>query len=367
MNRRKHSSGNLIAGLMVGFLAMVWSYQAFAQPTTTPAVPDSTDNLTGTLLFINGRPQTSLPVAVAELRATCVSRLEAALRGKGHRTVDRSIMEAQVMKWRIRSNRLMPEEFLRELRRDHDVGQVLVVTLLSDNRRFLMTTRLVDTETGLLISVNLMDVDLPDPETDDPPAGPMEWRWILDGICREIVPLWSPALKHEEEPMLVLPTRGIASDPEITSAAGHSLLKILLEHGIPLIDPSIVEVTMLEAAIPSNWLNPEGCRLLQNRFSSNVILVSELVSYDSNKLFQSLRIYDRELPDVGKRNLVVFSMTLRAVDLNTGTTIRSAQIMHDKPPATGWFGNPIHSTLLQELETTSHELWAAFSPEAEDD
>ena len=63
MNRRKHSSGNLIAGLMVGFLAMVWSYQAFAQPTTTPAVPDSTDNLTGTLLFINGRPQTSLPVA----------------------------------------------------------------------------------------------------------------------------------------------------------------------------------------------------------------------------------------------------------------------------------------------------------------
>ena len=78
-------------------------------------------------------------------------------------------------------------------------------------------------------------------------------------------------------------------------------------------------------------------------------------------------VYDIEYQGPGKRALSVYSMSLRAVDLNTGAAIRSAQIMHEKKPATGWFGTSFSTTLLQELETTSQELWAAFSPEAKDD
>ena len=167
--------------------------------------------------------------------------------------------------------------------------------------------------------------------------------------------------------MLVLPTRGIASDPEITSTAAHSLLKTLLFKGVSMIDPAIVEVAMVEAGLPSHWLDARGRRLLLDRFACQEILVSELVSYDQNQTFQRNQIYDYDETGPGRRNLTVFSMTLRRVDLATGTAVRSALVMHEKPPASGWFGNRIHTTLLQELEATANELWIAFYLKAEDD
>ena len=357
----------MFPSLVVGILLVVLLGQAQAQPPTVPAVPDSADNFTGTLLFINGRPQAALPVTVEDLRATCVSRLEAALRGQGHQTADREIIETLVRRWRIRASHLIPPEFLAELKQDHQVGQILVVTLLSDNARFLLTARMIDAGTGRLIHVDLKDVDLPLPPDDGLPTDLMDWRQVLDGVCQEIAPPWTPALKSAGKPMLVLPTRGIASDPAITSFAAHCLLKTLLQQGLSLIDPSLVEVTMLNTGLPSHWLNPQGRRLLLDQFSCDEILVSELVSYDSNKSFEGLRMYDSELPDSGRRNLTVFSLTMRKVDLHTGNALRAAQVMHENPPATGWFGTPVKTTLLEELETTSFELWAAFRPDAKDD
>jgi hypothetical protein len=367
MNRLKYGRRRVIPALVLGILAVVFLGQARAQPPTVPAVPDSADNFTGTLLFINGRPQAALPVTIGELRTTCVSRLEAALRGQGHRTADRDIIEDLVKRWRIRASHLIPLEFLTELNRDHQVGQVLVVTLLSDNARFLMTARMIDAGTGRLIQVDLKDVDLPLPEDDGLPTDLVDWRLVLDGVCQEIAPPWVPALRSAGKPMLVLPTRGIASDPEITSFAAHSLLKTLLGQGLSLIDPSLVEVTMLGAGLPSHWLDARGRRLLLDRFASDEILVSELVSYDSNKSFEGLQMYDSELPDSGRRNLTVFSLTMRKVDLHSGNALRFAQVMHENPPATGWFGSPVKTTLLDELETTSFELWAAFRPDPKDD
>lgn len=168
-------------------------------------------------------------------------------------------------------------------------------------------------------------------------------------------------------PLLVLPTRGIASDPEITSAAAHSLLKTLVSQGMIMIDPALVEVAMIRAGRPSHWLDAGGRRTLRDIFASEVILVSELVSYDPQNSSGVAQFFDGEDAGPGRRSLTVFSLTLRAVDLESGTAIRSAQIIHEKLPPTGWFGNRIQTTLLQELETTSLELWAAYGPEAEDD
>lgn len=367
MKRLAYRRPRLIPFLVLGVLLSVCPGTTRAQPPTVPAAPDSADNFTGTLLFINGRPQAALPVSVAELRATCVSRLEAALRGQGHQTADRDIIEELVQRWRIRASHLIPLEFLTELNRDHQVGQVLVVTLLSDNARFLMTARLIDAGTGRLVHVDLKDVDLPLPVDDGLPDGLPDWRQVIDGVCQEIAPPWVPALLSAGKPMLVLPTRGIASDPEITSFVAHSLLKTLLGRGFSLLDPSLVEVTMLGAGLPSHWLNAQGRKILVDRFACDEVLVSELVSYDSNKSFEGLQMYDSERPDSGRRNLTVFSLTLRKVDLHTGSAILSAQVMHENPPATGWFGSPVKTTLLQELETTSFELWAAFRPDVKDD
>lgn len=373
MTRRRHEVISWSIGCLMAAMILSGACPALAQPdpATAPpdsaaALPDTTDNFTGTLLFIHGQPQKALPVDIANLRATGVSRLEAALRGRGHRTVDRAVMENKVMKWRIRGSHLISADFLAELRDEQEVGQVLVATLLSDNARFLMTVRLIDTETGRLTFVNLVDVDLPLNPFDAPTTGIENWRHVLDRVCLEIVPPWTPAPGPDENSLLVLPTRGIASDPAITSAAAHSLLKALIGQGLILIDPALVEVTMLDAGLPSHWLDHRGRRVLQDRFDRNIILVSELVSYDRNLSRESSSAFAAGLTDPGRRNLTVFSMSMRTVDLVTGTALRSAQIIHEKPPATGWFGTPIYTTLLQELETTSHELWAAFSPEAED-
>jgi hypothetical protein len=338
-----------------------------AQSDTIPAPPDTADNYTGTVLFIFGRPQTVLPVEIADLRAACVSRLEAALRGRGHRTADRTFMENQIMKWRVRGSHLVSPEFLHDLHQEAGVGQILVATLLSDHARFLLTARLIDTATGRLTYVDLLDVDIPEPDPDLPPGGIEGWRLVLDAACQDIVPEWTVPPGPDEEMLLVLPTRGIASDPAITSAAAHSLLKILLGQGMALYDPSMAEVTMLEAGMPSHWLAPRGRLLLQNRFGVNTIMVSEIASYDPNNSLGVSISFDGDLPASGYRNLTVFSMSMRTVNLGTGIALRSAQIIHEKPPATGWFGNPVRTTLLQELETTSQDLWAAFSPEAEDD
>jgi hypothetical protein len=363
MKRREQIRSRLVYGLALAILLAAGACQSLAQAPTSPAIPDSADNLTGTLLFINGRPQAALPVPVAELRSTCISRLEAALRAKGHLTADRQLMESLVQKWRIRRSRLVPRDFLVELDKEHGVGQVLVVTLLSDNARFLMTARMIDTRTGRLTRVELGDVDLPEPDTE----GSADWRMILDGLCLAITPAWAPPPPAALEPVLVLPMRGIASDPEITSAAGHSLLKTLLAQGATLIDPALVEVAMLEAGLPSHWLDARGRRLLLDRFACPIVLVSELVSYDPGNPSGSRSIFDEDGLGGRRRTLSVFSMSLRAVSLETGTAVRSAQVMHEKLPPTGWFGNRIQTTLLQELETTSLELWAAYSPEAEDD
>jgi hypothetical protein len=355
----RHIRRYAIPGLALGVLLAVCSDQALAQAPPAAAVPDTADNLTGTLLFIHGNPQRALPVPVADLRATCISRLEAGLRGKGHRTADRQVLENLMARWRIRGSHLVPREFLAELHENHDVGQVLVVTLLSDNARFLLTARMIDTRSGQLTFVELKDVDLPADWTD--------WPLVIDRISREICPPWTAPPVPTAAPLLVLPTRGIASDPEITSAAAHSLLKTLVSQGMIMIDPALVEVAMIRAGRPSHWLDAGGRRTLRDIFASEVILVSELVSYDPQNSSGVAQFFDGEDAGPGRRSLTVFSLTLRAVDLESGTAIRSAQIIHEKLPPTGWFGNRIQTTLLQELETTSLELWAAYGPEAEDD
>jgi len=352
------------------FLVLALLFQtagtALAQAEPGSALPDSADNFTGTILFIFGRPQNALPVDVAELRATCVSRLEAALRGRGHRTADRDVIEEQVRKWRVRGSDLISPEFLRELGQEADVGQILVATLLTDNARFLLTTRLIDTASGRLTFVDLIDVDLPEYDPEFAPVGVPEWRRVLDAACQKVVPQWAPPPVPAEETLMVLPTIGIASDPAITSAAAHSLFKTLLGQGLVFLDPSLAEVTMIEAGMPSHWLAPRGRRLLQDRFGAKRILVSELVSYDQNSPMVSLQALDPDEPATIRWILTEFSMSMRTVDLRTGTALRSATILHDKPPATGWFGNPVRTTLLQELEATSQALWAAFSPDSED-
>lgn len=338
-----------------------------AQPETASAPPDTADNLTGTVLFLFGRPQNELPDDVSVLRSTCVSRLEAALRGRGHRTADRALMESKIMKWRVRGSHLVSPEFLDELDREAGVGQILVATLLLENGRFLLTARLIDTATGRLTYVDLLDVDIPDPDPDLPSDGIEDWRFVLDKACQDIAPVWAPPPRPEEESYLVLPTRGIASDPAITSAATHSLLKTLLGQGLALIDPSLAEVTMLEAGLPSHWLVPLGCRNLQDRFGVGIVLVSEIVSYDQNNTFTPSSVFDEDSSDRRNRVLSLYSMSMRTVDLDTGVALRSAQVIHENPPATGWFGTPVRTSFLQELDITTQNLWAAFSPEAEDD
>lgn len=367
MSTRRQRNTRTFWIILTVALVSLGAGSALAQPETIAAIPDTADNYTGTVLFIFGRPQNILPVEIEVLRAACTSRLEAALRGKGHLTVDRSLMESKIMKWRVRGSHLVSPEFLQELREEAEVGQVLVATLLSDRGRFFLTIRLIDTLTGRLTHVELVDVAIPVPDSDLPPVGIEEWRLVLDAACQEIAPVWSSPPDPEESAYLVLPTRGIASDPAITSAAAHSLLKTLLDQDLALLDPAMAEVTMLEGGFPSHWLVPEGRRLLQKRFGVTVVLVSEIASYDQNISLESMRVFDGDLPLTKPHNLIVYTMSMRTVNLGTGIAMRSAQVIHEKPPSTGWFGHPVRTTLLQELETTSLDLWAAFSPDAEED
>ena len=318
------------------------------------------------LVFLDGRPQPQVPVAVGELRETVTGACVAALSAQGVRTLPTADLAGPLLRWRVRTDLNIGDGFLRDCADSLGVRELIVTNLVSKNGLLLLMMRRLDCRNGRLIAVAVGERDLWN--LDPGSLGDLHWeRELRFLMSRTVLELFTAqGLVQAPEPaagsatgkmLLMLPVNGFGTTTDANTAATHILLQYLANSGrAQLADPSLVGAALLEAGLHPTWVGSAARRLLEKRFGARHIVVPELISYDITQAGSMPAITDDE---AAPQRLAVrdFSLVIRVVDLRTGAVVASEDVFIDTAGRTGWFGHVSRPSLLEHLQKSAATLW----------
>lgn len=320
---------------------------------------------TAVVLYISSDTIADLVVPVAEVRRFALEHLHAHLADAGHELLAGSRVDQAVGRWRVRGPWSISQTFLDHLAEAEGVGLLQVVHLQVGPTRLAMMVRQLDCPSGRLLGVAQPGADLGyDPVQDaPPPVG--QWLATLAQLCRQ-APVSTGAVPAGQ-PLLVLPTEGIACRQEHAMSATVSILARLMDTDQWLLpDPALVATTLSSNGVAPGRLGREGRALLHREFGADTVLRPALTAYGTGPGAAGPRAINFGESSPAPTDLSGFDLVLRKIELTTGTVTAGLNLYSPAETGEGWFGIRHHQTPQQRLDNAAALLWQRFRPQMED-
>jgi len=356
----------------ISLILLLFAWPTFVEAAPPAAPPPASDLDVALLLFIDGRPQEQIQVNVGQLRRFTISCLEKALRDQGWGANAQPEIDVLLLKWRVRNDLTISEEFLQDC---HDIARadhLLVVNLISQFDNLLLMARMIDCTNGNIVSIAIDELALKSIPVqrvgmERPPIDPYFWQIQMKQLASSTIKtlLTEASVRNavgstEPRLLLVLPTTGVATPAEANTAANHLFLRQILTSGDWLVhDPSLVNSTLVSNGHQPYWFGAEARRLLVKRFGTERIVLTELVSYDSTGKPSVSLLADSEVA-MGPQSVRNFAVAMRMVDLRNGAIIGASHVFIDTSEKTQWFGQRHDRSLIQKLAASAYNLWHTF-------
>lgn len=328
---------------------------ARAQDTSEGAVARSeSGGATAFMLAMSGNPLGVVPASPATIRSALSEQIATTLSEHGAVVVPQDRMLA-VMRWyRVRDGRSFPREFLDSLTVGLNVRLLVVVDLVVEYDRLTVTARYVDPGSAALLNIATSNRLVAPGKTVDAAT----WLAQARSLAAAVVDARPSSSHPEGTPLLVLQTQPVGCPAGVALIASNTILRYYVEHGDrPLIDPAVTTATLRENGCSERYIGAEARALLEHAFSGRELVVTGLISYaPAPRRGTQLVEYD----DYSRQTapgLSDFAMSMRKIDLATGTIATGKEVFLPVPNPTGWFGVPREDDLLGRLTTAASQLW----------
>jgi hypothetical protein len=317
-----------------------------------PALADSA-GVSAFILTISGNPLGVVTIPVSEIRATVSRELSSTLLKWGPIVPPETVMGVMEA-WRVRDGRSISRGFLDSLAIDLKVRRLLIANLVVDHNRVTMAARHIDPVSARLLEVAVEERFIDTSRGADPDL----WITLVREITRIAADVPPMAPDMGRPPLLTLETRAVGCSDSDALIASHILLAHHLENGprIP-IDPAVVNATLHDAGYSERYLGADARTLLRGTFNCRLLMIPQLISYapERRAATQSFEYDDR----ADRRGPLTtdFAMSLRLIDLESGSIRAGMEAFMPVPTQAGWFGVQSNDTLLDRMKIAADRLW----------
>jgi hypothetical protein len=159
-------------------------------------------------------------------------------------------------------------------------------------------------------------------------------------------------------PVLILDTRAVGCSNTDALIAGHILLAHQLENGPRTpIDPAVANATLHDAGYSEFYLGADARTLLLGTFDCRVLMIPQLISYAPQRRAATQSFQYDDGADRRAPLTTDFAMSLRIVDLESGSIRAGMEAFMPVPAQAGWFGVRSNDTLLDRMKIAADRLW----------
>ena len=311
------------------------------------------------ILAISGRPLGVLPIPISSIRAAASTRLDTTLSARGFTVVPQDTLLSMMREWRVRDGKSIPRGFLNGLTDSLDVELLLVANLVVQPDKLIMTARYLIPDSAILLKVTMTELTLTGPPEESFEVKGTEW---LAG-AREASEIVAGAVLEEpdstREIMLMLDTKPVGCSAAVALLADHALLEAFAERGDwVFIDPGVVGSALHDAGYAGKYLGADARALLRDTFASRGLAVPTLTSYAPARRSSGRFAEDYEPLEGSEPILKDFAVSLRMVDLPTGTITAGKEVFVAGSDGVGWFGIPRDDTLMIRLKAAADHIWS---------
>jgi hypothetical protein len=363
---RQYTRLILVALLAAGCLLPPGYARAEGSENTQPAGIEAGRKI-AVILAISGQPLGVIPIQLNRIRATGSYHLTAALSEQGFTVIPPGKMLSLMREWRVRDGKSIPQGFLDSMAEGQGAELLLVANLVVQPGRLIMTGRYVDIGSATLLKVNMAEWIIGQaPSQASGEAGP-DWLTGIQEACKIIGDANLNKPDPGREPMLILAAQPVGCSESTALIATHALLEYYVEHGRwDLIDPAVVASTLQDAGYSGKYFGAEARALLRDTFACSGLMIPGLISYDPDlKNRRLVTEYDEEVNQAAPM-LSDFALSLRLVDLASGSITAGREVFLEVLENTGWFGIPNKATLMTRLQATAGRLWSDIHSDLEE-
>lgn len=328
----------------------------------SPAAADSSHSV-AFVLTISGTLRGIVPIPVADIRAAVSDQLTATWTRRGFSVAPREDTFSLMRKWRVRDGSAISRGFLEELVDSMGVRVLVVTNLIFRTERVIMTARYLNTDSGILQNVALMERAV-----DRRRSGEAEvWLAAARGCAQVIGDASVGRSLPGRKPLLILDTQPLGCSATDALIADHTLLAYYVKHGRhTMVDPAVTTATLYNAGYSDRSIGADARGLLQKTFECRRLVIPQLISYaPARRPSTQLETFDAPAQQ-HETTVPDFSMSLRLIDLGTGAIAAGKEVFMALPEPVGWFGVPRHETLMDRLQVTAGQLWSDMKYALED-
>jgi len=306
------------------------------------------------VLTISGRPLGVVAIPVSDIRAAAASQLGETLTLRGLTVVPEGRVLNVMREWRVRDGGAISRGFLETLADSLNVQLLLVANLLIQRDGLIMTARYLDVGTAIILNVGMTEWNISARGHENS----TEWLEGTRATSAAIADTPVAASPPGKRPILILDTEPVGCSDNIALIASHSILDYYVEGGNrPVIDPGVTIATLRDAGFSERYLGADTRALLQETFGCRALVISRLISYaPARRSAGQIAEYD-EYPDDGLPMATDFAMSLRLIDLASGSIAGGKEVFLPVPGHAGWFGVPRRETLVHRLRIAASHLW----------
>ena len=357
----------LLAALVVAGCLLPYSYVGAKESENIRIAGADIASKIAIVLAISGQPQGVVPIPVARIRSAGSDQLTATLSEQGFTVIPPEKMLPLMRKWRVRDGKSLPRGFLDSIAEGPGAELLLVANLVVQPGRLVMTARYLNLGSATLLKVNMIEWVIGQVPDQASVGEGSEW---LIGIQEASKIIGDASLEKSgpgREPLLMLAAQPVGCTESAALIATHALLKYFVEYGHwDLIDPAMITSTLQDAGYSGRYLGADARALLQESFACPGLMIPGLISYDPD--LKTTRYDDEygEAPSTGEPMLSDFVMSLRWIDLASGSITAGKEVFLEIPESAGWFGVPRKHTLMTRLQATAGRLWSDIRNDLEE-
>jgi len=296
------------------------------------------------------------------MRAAVSNQFITTLSEQGFTVVPQEKMLAVRREWRVRDGRSIPLGFMENLVDSLAVEILLVADLIVQHDRLIMTARYLNPASAILLKVNMTEHLIAQFPGDVAEGAGVEWLVGAREVSKIVADASMTSMAEPDStkgPLLILDTQPVGCSASVTLIANHALLKSYVEQGDSvLIDPSVVNSALRDAGFSAKYLGVDARALLLKTFAARNLMVSGLTSYSPASKNRGKFYEDDETLDWAGPLLTDFAMSLRMIDLETGSITAGKEVFLAASDGVGWFGVRRKDTLMIRLKVTADRLWS---------
>jgi hypothetical protein len=310
-------------------------------------------------LAVSGRPQGVLPIPVTDIKAAVSSQLTTTLSEQGFTVIPEGKVLSIMREWRVRDGKSIPRGFLDSLADSLGAQLLVVADLVIQPDRLVMTARYVDAGSAILLKLNMAEQIIGQLHHKASVEKAENWLVAAGEAGRIVGDARLEKSNAGREPMLILDTQPVGCSASVALMASHALLDYYVEHSDwALIDPAVINSALHDAGHSEKYLGADARALLRTTFACTRLMIPRFISYAPARVTYGTLVEYDETPDEVEPAISDFAMSLRLVDLASGSIIAGKEVFLAVPDKVGWFGIPKNDTLMTRLKVAAGQLWS---------